>query len=282
MNYDELEKIILEKANGDNSVIQNYYQLFYFERVLERLSKSKYKDQIILRGGLLLTSIVGINIRTTEDIDATLNGIPFVVNDVENIFNEILNIDVNDGVVFQIMSINDIKLEDKYGGFRLFRLNVLSKLGDNQTYVTIEVSTGDVITPKEITYNYKSIFDDKEIIITTYPIETMLSEKFQTIVARGSQNTRIKDFYDIYILINAKINELKKKDLIKAIKNTFKRRETEFNMDQINNVIDSIKSSKNMKKIWKDYVLKHSFVKNVEYEDTINSIEKIVEILKTT
>ena len=278
MNSDKLKSIISKRAHGNSDISQKFYQLFYFERILKRISISNYRGQIILKGGLLLTSIIGDDERTTKDMDATLKGIPLTKNDVEKVFNEILNIDIDDGVSFQIISIKDIRLEDEYGGFRL---NILSTLDNNKTYITVELTTGDVITPKEMKYNYNSIFEDKKIPIMSYTLETVLAEKFQTIVTRGLLNTRLKDFYDVYILINTKINELSKDNLIKAIKNTFERRETNIDMEQFNEVIKYLNDDKNMNNLWNEYVSKNPYAKGVKFEDTIKAIKEIVEILES-
>lgn len=278
MNSDKLKNIIYKKAHGNSDISQKLYQLFYFERILERISISNYRGQKILKGGLLLTSIIGDDERTTKDMDATLKGIPLTKNDVEKVFNEILNIDIDDGVSFQIISIKDIRLEDEYGGFRL---NILSKLDNNKTYITVELTTGDVITPKEMKYNYNSIFENKKIPIMSYTLETVLAEKFQTIVTRGLFNTRLKDFYDVYILIKTKMNELSKDNLIKAIKNTFERRETNFDIEQFNEVINDLIDDNNMNNLWNEYVSKNSYAKGIKFNDTINSIKMIIEILES-
>lgn len=278
MNSDKLKSIISKKSHGNSDISQKFYQLFYFERILERISKSNYRGQIILKGGLLLTSIIGDDERTTKDMDATLKGIPLTKNDVEKVFNEILNINIEDGVLFQIISIKDIRLEDEYGGFRL---NILSRLDNNKTYITVELTTGDVITPKEMKYNYNSIFEDKKIPIMSYTLETVLAEKFQTIVTRGLLNTRLKDFYDVYILINTKIDELNKYNLIKAIKNTFKRRETNFDLEQFNEVINDLVDDNNMNNLWNEYVSKSQYAKNILFEDTIDAIKEIINILES-
>lgn len=278
MNSDKLKNIIYKKAHGNSDISQKFYQLFYFERILERISISNYRGQIILKGGLLLTSIIGDDERTTKDMDATLKGIPLTKNDVEKVFNEILHIDIDDGVSFQIISIKDIRLEDEYGGFRL---NILSKLDNNKTYITVELTTGDVITPREMKYNYNCIFEDKKIPIMSYPLETVLAEKFQTIVTRGLFNTRLKDFYDVYILINTKIDDLNRSNLIKAIKNTFKWRETVLNLEQFNEVIKDLTDDNNMNNLWNEYISKNSYAKNVKFEDTINALKEIIEILES-
>ena len=278
MNSDKLKSIISKKAHGNSDISQKFYQLFYFERILERISKSSYRGKIILKGGLLLTSIIGDDERTTKDMDATLKGIPLTKNEVEKVFNEILNMDIDDEVLFKIISIKDIRLEDEYGGFRL---NILSKLDNNKTYITVELTTGDVITPREIKYNYNSIFEDKKIPIMSYTIETILAEKFQTVVNRGLLNTRLKDFYDIYILVNTKMSEVSKENLINAIKNTFKRRKTLLDIEQINEIINDLISDNNMNSLWENAVSKNSYAKNIRFEDTIDAIKQIAEILES-
>lgn len=278
MNSDKLKSVISKKAHGNSDISQKFYQLFYFERILERISKSNYKGKIILKGGLLLTSIIGDDERTTKDMDATLKGVPLTKDDVEKVFNEILNININDGVQFQIISIKDIRMEDEYGGFRL---NILSKLDNNKTYVTVELTTGDIITPKEMKYNYNSIFEDKKIPIMSYTLETVLAEKFQTIITRGLLNTRLKDFYDIYILINTKMDKLNKSILIEAVQNTFKKRQTSIDIERFNVVISYLIDDINMNNLWKEYCLKNNYASNVTFEDTINAVKQIIEILES-
>ena len=277
MNTDKLRNIISKKANGDSDISQKFYQLFYFERILERISMSNYRGQIILKGGLLLTSIIGNDERTTKDMDATLKGIPLTKHDVEKIFYEILHTHIDDGVSFQIISIKDIRLEAEYSGFRL---NILSKLGNNKTYITVELTTGDVITPKETKYNYNCIFEDKKIPIMSYPLETVLAEKFHSMITRGILNTRLKDFYDVYMLMNIKTDEIKKEQLSKAIKNTFKRRKTEFNIKFFKEVVHDLSEDQNMSNLWNTYVIKNPYAKGITYEQTISALKEIIHILE--
>ena len=183
---------------------------------------------------------------------------------------------MNFRIKFQIISIKDIRLEDIYGGFRL---NILSMFDNNKTYVTIELTTGDAITPREIKYNYNSIFENKKIPIMSYNLETVLAEKFQTIVTRGLLNTRLKDFYDIYVLMNTKIDNLNKDDLIRAIENTFKKRETPFDLKQINEIIDDLTTDNNMKKLWNEYVSKNHYAENIMFDDTVNAVKEIADLL---
>ncbi|MDD3822080.1 MAG: nucleotidyl transferase AbiEii/AbiGii toxin family protein [Bacilli bacterium] len=277
MNADKLKALISKKSLGDSDASQRLFQMFYFERILERISISKYKGQIILKGGLLLSSIIGIDERTTRDMDATLKGTLVSEEKILEIFSEILNIQLDDGVYFEIDNIKEIRLDGDYNGFKL---NILATLDNNRTYVAIDLTVGDAITPREMNYNYNSIFDDKKISIMAYTLETILAEKFETVIRRGVLNTRMKDFGDIYSLINGKdkINQL---NLILAIKNTFSNRETKFDIDEFKLIVSELKESPEMNKRWKGFQSKVNYITKVEYSDTIKATEEIIEILET-
>lgn len=210
-------------------------------------------------------------------MDATLKGIPLNKQKLEEIFNDIFSINIEDGVSFELVSIKDIRLEDQYGGYRL---NILSKLDNNKTYITIELTTGDEITPREMKYSYNCIFEDKKIPIMAYTIETVLAEKFQTIISRGILNTRLKDFYDMYVLMNLKSSDIDNKILVSAIANTFKKRETLLDINEFNIIIDDLENDRNIKIQWLEYQAKNSYAKDINYEDTINSIKILIEILE--
>ena len=277
MNADKLKALISKKSLGDSDSSQKLFQMFYFERILERISISNYKGQIILKGGLLLSSIIGIDERTTRDMDATLKGIPVSEENILNIFNEILSIKLDDGVNFEIVNIKDIRLEDDYSGFKL---NILASLGNNKTYLAIDLTVGDAITPREMKYSYNSIFEDKKIIVMAYTLETILAEKFETVISRGVLNTRMKDFGDINFLMNGK-EKVNNANLILAIKNTFARRETKFDIDEFKVIISELKESIVLNKMWNEFQSKVSYITKTDYLDTISAIEKIVEVLET-
>jgi len=210
-------------------------------------------------------------------MDATLKGIPLNKQKLEEIFNDIFSINIEDGVSFELVSIKDIRLEDQYGGYRL---NILSKLDNNKTYITIELTTGDEITPREMKYSYNCIFEDKKIPIMAYTIETVLAEKFQTIISRGILNTRLKDFYDMYVLMNLKSSDIDNKISVSAIANTFKKRETLLDINEFNIIIDDLENERNIKRQWLEYQAKNSYAKDINYEDTINSIKILIELLE--
>lgn len=276
MNSDKLNSIIKSRAKGSNDISLHLHQMFFFEHVLMRLEKSKYRDNIILKGGVLLSSIIGSDMRTTKDIDATLRSIPLNEQSIREIFEEILSIDINDNVKFKIENIKDIRLEDEYGGYRI---NVFGEFDNLKTHFFIEITTGDIITPREIRYKYNSIFGDKKINIMAYTIETIVAEKFESIISKNITTTRAKDFYDIYIIMNNYINDLNKNTLIKAIERTFKHRNTNYNIKYIYEVFEVIKDSVILKELFDNYSKKLNYAKNVKYSDTINAIQEIINIM---
>ena len=271
-----VKNIISKKAQGNSALSGQLYQMFFFEQILKRISKSKYKHNIILKGGLLLSSIIGNDERATRDMDATLKSIPLNKENVLKIFNEILNINIHDNITFEIIDIKDIRLEDEYGGFKI---NVLAKFENLKVYLFIELTTGDKITPREIEYNYNCIFSNENIPIFAYTLETIIAEKFQTIVSRGLFNTRMKDFYDIHILINNNMNKININNLKLAIKNTFKKRETEFNKEEIVKLIDNIKNDSNLNILWNNYQKNTPYTFNIKYQELFDSLNILLNII---
>lgn len=278
MNSDKLNDIIKKKSKGNNNLAHHLHQMFFFEHVLMRLEKSKYKNNIILKGGVLLSSIIGEDLRTTKDIDATLKSLPLNIDSIRNFFQEILSIDIDDNVKFEIVNIKDIRLEDEYGGFRI---NVNGTFDKIRTNFFIEISTGDIITPREIKYKYNSIFEDKKINIMAYTIETIIAEKFESIISKNITTTRAKDFYDLCILMNKHKNDINNQNLIKAIENTFNKRNTEFNIDNFKEIVEILEDSNVLKKVFTDYQSKLEYAKEVSFDDTIKAINIIINILES-
>ncbi len=278
MNSDKLNNIIKKKSNGNNNLAHHLHQMFFFEHVLMRLEKSKYRDNIILKGGVLLSSIIGEDLRTTKDIDATLKSLPLNIVSIRNIFEEILSIDIDDNVTFEIANIKDIRLEDEYGGFRI---NVKGTFDKIRTNFFIEITTGDIITPREIKYKYNSIFEDKKINIMAYTIETIIAEKFESIISKNITTTRAKDFYDLYMLMNKNKNDINNRNIVKAIENTFNKRNTEFNIDNFKEIVEILEDSNVLKRVFTDYQSKLEYTKEVSFDDTIKAINIIIGILES-
>lgn len=278
MNSEKLNYIIKKKSKGNNNLAHHLHQMFFFEHVLMRLEKSNYKNNIILKGGVLLSSIIGEDLRTTKDIDATLKSLPLSIESVKNIFEEILSINIEDNVNFEIVSIKDIRLEDEYGGFRI---NVKGTFDKIRTNFFIEITGGDIITPREIKYEYNSIFEDKKINIMAYTIETIIAEKFESIISKNVTTTRAKDFYDIFMLVNKNRKNINNKNLVKAIENTFNKRNTKFDLDYFKEIIELLKESNALRKVFSDYQQKLEYTKNINYDDTVKSIIEIIEIIES-
>ena len=276
MNKDKLRSIISKKAKGNNTLSGQLYQMFFFEKILERISKSKYKHNIILKGGLLLSSIIGNDERTTKDMDATLKSIPLEKEHIESVFKDILSIDLDDNITFEILDIKDIRQEDEYGGFKV---NIMASMDNLRIHLAIETTTGDKITPREIEYNYNSIFENKKIPIFAYTTETVIAEKYQTIITRGILNTRMKDFYDIYILISKNKNKINIQNLKIAIKNTFEHRKTKIDILEIQEIIAELEKDKDMKNLWKNYQKNAIYANEIKFEDLFEPLNFITSIL---
>ncbi len=252
--------------------------MYFFESILARLSKSKYKNNIIIKGGLLISSIIGDDLRTTKDMDATLKSLPLTKEIVKKMFDEILAINNNDYIIFKIQAISDIREKDVYGGFKI---NILATFETLKIYLTIELTTGDKITPKEITYCYNSIFDNKQIMVLAYTIETIIAEKFQTIISRGIFNTRMKDYYDLYVIIKYEKARINNSILSLAIKNTFSYRNTPLIINEIIQQIENIKAEKRLQILWKNYQNVATYAKCIKFEELFETLDYIVnKILK--
>lgn len=267
-------KSLMDRANNlaqryditTNEILQNYM----FERVLERLSKSKYKNNFILKGGLLLSSIMGIDTRTTMDMDTCIKGINLDDTQLYEVLNEILSIDVNDNIKFYIKNSKPIREDDDYGGLKY---NLLAQYENLRVNLSIDIATGDLITPKEIEYDYKMMFEDRSLQIMTYNIETIIAEKFQTVISRGILNSRMKDYYDLYYLTTYK--QYSKDILRQAIKNTFEKRNT--NIENVQKVISEIATSDFTENLWNEYRKKFKYAKNIEYEQIMEKIKLLAE-----
>lgn len=258
----------LANKNGitTNEILQNYM----FERVLERLSVSKYKYNFILKGGLLLSSIMGIDTRTTMDMDTAIKGINLTDEELYKVLKEILNIDVDDGVTFEIKNSEPIREDDDYGGLKY---NLIAHFDNLRVDLSIDIATGDVITPKEIEYEYKMMFEDRNLKIMAYNIETIIAEKFQTVISRGILNSRMKDYYDLYYLITYKTYS--KENLSLAIERTFEKRKTQ--KEESKKTILEIEKSDFIKGLWESYRKKHRYAEEIEFEEVIEAIGEIIK-----
>ena len=261
---DKSKNLAKENNINVNEVLQNYM----FERILERLSVSKYKYNFILKGGLLLSSIMGIDTRTTMDMDTCIRGITLTDQELYSVLKEILDINLEDGVEFSIKNSKPIKEEDEYSGLRY---NILAMFDHLKVNLSIDIATGDLITPREIEYNYKMLFEDRNLKIMAYNIESIIAEKFQTLISRGVLNSRMKDYYDLYYLIKNK--EFSEEILKTAINKTFEKRKTDIS--NVNSVLNDIKNADFIKEMWINYSNHYPYANEVKFEEVISAMEKL-------
>lgn len=244
-----------------------------FEKFLDRLSISSYKDNFIIKGGCLLSSIMGIDMRTTMDIDTNITGLSFALENINKIIFEIISIDVDDNVSFKIINIEEIKEGQEYDGYRF---TLLCKFENIKVNFHLDISTGDIITPRAIEYSYKKILEDEYISVMAYNNETIIAEKLQTILDKKIGNSRMKDYYDIYYFVHYRFNEINFEHLKNAISKTFHHRNTFDDILRKDEILYEIENDQFMNELWTNYSNKYSYAYNITFHDCILSIKKII------
>lgn len=260
------------KTNADPRVLMRIYMM---ERFLERLSNSKYKNNFIIKGGVLVSQMVGYSLRSTMDIDASIKNLNLDSNNISNVIEDIISINIDD-IKFEITNIENIMDLMEYPGIRV-HLN--SKIDNMIVPIKIDISTGDVITPSAIEYNFNLMLEDKNITLLTYNLETVLAEKFQTIIVRDIANTRMRDFYDIYTLFRLYKNKINIKNLTEAYFATSRNRNTNHLFENEIEIINRLEENKDLKVLWKKYKKKYNYANNIEFLDIILIIKQINEII---
>ena len=273
MKYIDLFEKSKQIARDNNLTQLEVYQRFMFERILERISVSGYRDNFILKGGLLLSAMLGIESRTTRDMDVTIKGIDVSKEKMVNVLNQILSIDLEDGVKFKIINITDIREDDEYGGNKY---HIIGKFDNLKVELEIDISTGDEVTPRELKFEYISIFDNKKIIIDSYNIETILAEKIETILRRGKYNARMKDYYDVYFFLHNMKDEINNADFRSALNNTLIKRESLEYYKDYEIILKEISTYERINEKWNIYSKKNKYANGIEFK---NIIELIIEFI---
>ena len=271
-NKDSLKVKVSNLALSTNIPNKYLIQSFMFEALLKRISVSKYKDKFIIKGGLLLSSIFGVNLRSTMDLDTTIKGLPLDRTTITKVINEIISIDLKDNIKLEIENIKDIREEELYSGFNI---NLKAEFDGLRTNLMIDITTGDVITYKEVQFEYKTLFDNEIVNIMTYNYETIIAEKFEAIISRNIDNNRMKDYYDLYMFVNLKWNDIDKTILRKAIFNTSEKRETLNYIENADKYIELINEDSKLKSLWKNYQNNYAYAKDISFENTIAAIKVI-------
>lgn len=271
INYKELFEKSKELANKSGLTQLELYQRFMFERILERISISKYNSNFILKGGLLLSAMIGIQSRSTRDMDISIKGIDVSKEKMLTVLNEILSIDINDKVKFKVVNITDIREDDEYGGNKY---HLVGKLENLKVALEIDISTGDEITPRELNYEYYSLFENKKIYIESYNIESILAEKIETILRRGKYNARMKDYYDIYFFLSKLKSEINVNIFKQVLENTIMQRDSSEYLKDYQKILEELLTNDRIHKNWNSYSSKTKYAENIDFDD-------IIEILVT-
>lgn len=267
----KIKNFAKEKNMDSRTVLQEYV----LERFIDRISKSKYKNDFILKGGMLISSMVGVDLRSTLDIDTTIKGFEFTLDKLNEVLNEIIETDIGDMFNFKILMNKKIMEETEYHGYRVTLETNFDTISQK---FKIDISTGDIITPNEVKYNIKQMLSNDKIEILAYNIETILSEKIHSIIQKGEDNTRARDYYDIYILEKAKKEEINNNILKEAIINKFEERKNSNLVSNIYLKVLNLEKNIKLKELWNEYRNKFTYAKDIEFEDTIKSLKNIVSV----
>ena len=268
----DLIRNLSKKNAADAQVLMRNYMM---ERFLERISLSSYRDKFILKGGMLVAAMVGLDARSTMDLDATVKGANVSVEDVENMMAEIIAVPIDDGVTFQVKSISEIMDEAEYPGIRVSMETEFDRV---ITPLKIDISTGDAITPREVRYSFKLMLEDRTIEIWAYNLETVLAEKLETVVSRATTNTRMRDFYDLHILSQLHGPSIIPADFCAALIATAKKRGTEKYLAEAPAAFDEVEADPNMEKLWQAYQKKFSYAADLSWHTVMESIRSLYRL----
>lgn len=268
-----IKNLAKEKCISAQLVLQNYM----LERFLERISLSSYRDNYIIKGGFLIASMVGLDTRATMDMDATIKGYPVKEDSIRKMIEEILGIPIEDGITFRLQSIHEIREDDEYSGYRA---SLIAEYGRMAVPLKLDITSGDKITPREIEYSYKLMWENRSISILAYNLSTILAEKLETILSRADQNTRPRDSYDVYILTKLQGENIDAKSLSLALSATAENRGSAHLLSQFRDILSTIKSSSVMKIRWENYQKDFDYAKGIEFEECCNAIISLLESME--
>lgn len=265
----DLIRNLSRKNAADAQILMRNYMM---ERFLERISLSAYKDKFILKGGMLVAAMVGLDARSTMDIDATVKGANVTIEDIEKLISDIIAVPIDDGVTFQLKSVSEIMDEAEYPGVRVSMTTVFDGV---VTPLKIDISTGDAITPREVRYSFKLMLEERSLDIWAYNLETVLAEKLETIITRATANTRMRDFYDIYILEQLYGDSLDAQTFHDALRATCRKRGTLDHLAEAKTVFDEVEHSPVMQGLWAAYRKKFSYAADLEWEAVMNAVRQL-------
>lgn len=273
-NAMQLKAIIKNLAKEKHISAQLVMQNFMLERLLERVSVSKYQPNFILKGGFLIAAMVGLDTRATIDMDATIKGLPLNEQTVQRMFEDICGIKLNDDVTLDFGHIGEIREGDEYIGYRVV---LTANYPPMAVPLKLDITTGDKITPREITYKFKLLLEDRSISVLAYNLETVMAEKLETVISRGDQNTRPRDYYDVYILTKLQSANIQPEVLRDALLATAQRRGSVNIIKQYVRIMEIVKSSEVMHKQWLNYQKDFEYAADIDFADTCNTVAQIMD-----
>lgn len=273
---EQLKGTIRSMAAKKNLRAQEVLQMFLFERILERMANSRFKDNFILKGGLLISSMIGITERTTMDMDTTVRGIQMEEDEIVSAVKEIVAIDVEDGIVFEYKGIEPIREEDAYNNFRV---HLQAKYGKIDSPMKIDVTTGDAITPAAIQYDFPMLFEEKSIPVMVYTLETVLAEKYETIIRRNIGSTRARDYYDLHTLYRSRKSSVRPEILKAAVLHTAMKRDSVQDMQDWKEILKDIREEPAMYLLWDNYVAENKYIRELEFHIVLDTVEEVAKLL---
>lgn len=274
-NAMQLKAVIKNMAKDKHISAQLMMQNFMLERLLERISVSEYQQSFILKGGFLIAAMVGLDTRATMDMDATIKGWPVNEDSVKKMFLDICEIDLQDDVTFEFKKIGEIREGDDYTGYRV---SLSANYPPMAVPLKLDITTGDKITPKEIEYKFKLLLEDREISVLAYNLETVMAEKIETVISRGDQNTRPRDYYDVYILAKLQYKNIDIESLKAAIDATSKKRGSTEVLKDYKHIVDVVRNSEVMKKQWQTYQKDFEYANDINFDDVCDAVVQMMTL----
>ena len=274
---EQIKGRIKSVAKQNNADARTLMRIYMMERFLERLAQSEYRDNFIIKGGILVTAMIGVAHRSTMDIDTSMKNLNLSAEDALRVVNQVKDIDLDDGVSFDVKDVSNIMDEMEYPGIRV---TMNANVGRLITPLKIDISTGDVITPRAIEFNYDLLLEDRSISLWSYNLETILAEKLQTVLARGILNTRMRDFYDIRMLLDTYEDKVNKAVLKDAFAATCKKRGTDHLQEQAEEIIKIIKADEQLQVLWRAYQKKYSYAAEIDYASVISGVRKLMDWIR--
>lgn len=274
---EQIKGRIKSVAKQNNADARTLMRIYMMERFLERLAQSEYRDNFIIKGGILVTAMIGVAHRSTMDIDTSMKNLNLSADDALRVVNQVKDIDLDDGVSFEVKDVSNIMDEMEYPGIRV---TMNANVGRLITPLKIDISTGDVITPRAIEFNYDLLLEDRSISLWSYNLETILAEKLQTVLARGILNTRMRDFYDIRMLLDTYEDKVNKAVLKDAFAATCKKRGTDHLQEQAEEIIKIIEANEQLQVLWRAYQKKYSYAADIDYASVISGVRKLMNWIR--